>query len=162
MVHIRLFFISLLFLLGSSSCAAEILTGKVVKVADGDTFTLLVDGRTQYRIRLHGIDAPEIKGGQPFSRVARQALADMVAGQLVAVEVRDTDRYGRYIGVVTTAEVADVNLAMLQAGLAWHYSRYDNTPSYRQAQKAARSRRLGLWADKSPINPQSWRKGVRH
>lgn len=81
MVHIRLFFISLLFLLGSSSCAAEILTGTVVKVADGDTFTLLVDGRTQYRIRLHGIDAPEIKGGQPFSRVARQTLADLVAGR---------------------------------------------------------------------------------
>lgn len=35
------------------------LTGKVVGVHDGDTLTLLVD-RTQYKIRLDGIDAPEL------------------------------------------------------------------------------------------------------
>ena len=44
-------------------CAsAETLTGKVVRIADGDTFTLLVN-KKQHRIRLHGIDAPETKGG---------------------------------------------------------------------------------------------------
>lgn len=46
---------------------AETLIGKVVRIADGDTFTLLID-KKQHRIRLHGIDAPETKGGQPYSQ----------------------------------------------------------------------------------------------
>lgn len=55
--------------------AAETLTGKVVKVADGDTLTLLV-GTDQVRVRLHGIDAPE--KNQAFGSRARQALSDRV------------------------------------------------------------------------------------
>ena len=43
------------------------LTDKVVKIADGDTLTLLV-GKTQINVRLEGIDTPE--RGQPFGRKA--------------------------------------------------------------------------------------------
>ncbi len=56
--------------------------GKVVAVADADTLTVLVD-KTQYRIRLAGIDAPE--KGQPFGTKAREALADKVFGKTVKV-----------------------------------------------------------------------------
>jgi micrococcal nuclease len=44
---------------------------KVVGVADGDTLTVLRD-KTTYRVRLHGIDAPE--GGQAYGRRAKETL----------------------------------------------------------------------------------------
>lgn len=140
------------------SSQAQTLTGKVVKVADGDTFTLLVVGNEQVRVRLHGIDAPEITGGQPFSRAAKEYLSDMIAGQQVTVVVLDTDRYGRTIGIVRTPAVQDVNLRMLEAGMAWHYNFYDRTPAYIEAEQEARKARKGLWADPNPINPYNWRK----
>ena len=148
----------LLLVILAVSCGARTLTGKVVKVSDGDTFTLLLDGGSTVRVRLHGIDAPEIRGGQPYSRAAREHLADMIAGRTVAVDVRDTDRYGRSIGVVSTSDVADVNLEMLRAGMAWHYSHYDSTPAYRDAERAARRDGLGLWRDRNPVNPYDWRR----
>ncbi len=75
--------------------ATETHVGKVVKVADGDTLTLLTDGR-QIKVRLAEIDTPE--KGQPFGNKAKQALAEMVFGKQVKVIVVDVDRYGRTVG----------------------------------------------------------------
>ena len=68
----------MVLLMVTLSVSAENLTGRVVRVSDGDTFVLLVDGNKQVRVRLHGIDAPEMSGGQPYCRQSRQALADMI------------------------------------------------------------------------------------
>ena len=136
---------------------AETLMGKVVRIADGDTFTLLVE-KKQHRIRLYSIDAPDTKGGQPYSQKSKDYLASMIAGKTVHVGAKDTDRYGRYLGVVSTSDIKDVNLEMIRSGMAWHYSYYDNTPAYKTAQQQAKKARKGLWADPSPINPYEWRK----
>lgn len=136
---------------------SQTLTGRVVRIADGDTFTLLVE-KKQHRIRLYGVDAPETKGGQPYSQKAKDYLASMIAGRTVQVEVKDTDRYGRYLGVVSTTDIKDVNLDMIRSGMAWHYSYYDNTTAYKSAQQQAQKGRKGLWRDPSPINPYEWRK----
>lgn len=136
---------------------AQTLTGKVVRIADGDTFTLLVE-KKHHRIRLYGIDAPETKGGQPYSQKAKDYLASMIAGKTVQVEVKDTDRYGRYLGVVNTGGIKDVNLEMIRSGMVWHYDYFDNTPAYKMAQQQAKKAKKGLWADPSPINPYDWRK----
>ncbi len=58
------------------------LEGKVVRIADGDTITVLVDW-TQVKVRLSAIDAPE--RGQDFSQRSRQALADLVFGKEVTI-----------------------------------------------------------------------------
>ena len=65
--------------------AADTLTGKVVRIADGDTVTILVGGN-QVRVRLFGIDAPE--RGQDYSRKSSEALADLVFGKEVRVVVQ--------------------------------------------------------------------------
>jgi len=69
--------------------------GKVVKIADGDTITVLFD-KTQHRIRLAGIDAPENK--QAFGTRSRQALADKVFGKEVKVVWKKRDKYKRILG----------------------------------------------------------------
>ena len=51
----------------------------------------------------------------------------------------------------------DINLAMLQAGLAHHYKRYDNSPAYAAAENEARQNRRGLWSDPNPIPPEQFR-----
>jgi endonuclease YncB( thermonuclease family) len=63
---------------------------RVVKIADGDTITVLLD-KTQHRIRLEGIDAPE--KGQAYGTKAGQALADKVFGKTIRVEWKKRDRY---------------------------------------------------------------------
>ena len=80
------------------------LTGKVVSVHDGDTLTVLDATKTQHKVRLHGIDAPETK--QAFGTVARKGLADQVFGKVVDVEVVDKTgtaaRWARSTSAVAT------------------------------------------------------------
>lgn len=58
--------------------AAETLNGRVVGITDGDTLTLLASGNLQVRIRLEGIDAPEL--GQPFGNASKQNLSQLAYG----------------------------------------------------------------------------------
>ncbi len=68
-MHWAVRLITLCFLVFLSLAAsADSLTGKVVKVADGDSITVLDSTNTQHRIRLQGIDAPE--KGQPYGNPA--------------------------------------------------------------------------------------------
>ena len=148
-------FFSLLLMI-PSMLFAQVLSGKVVKIADGDTFTLLVNNHDQVKVRLDGIDAPEKK--QAFGNKAKQYLSSMIWGVPVTVKVLKKDRYGRSIGKVSTAKVKDVNLEMIKAGYAWHYKEYNKDKSYASAENNARKRKLGIWKDKNPIKPQVFRK----
>jgi endonuclease YncB( thermonuclease family) len=105
--------------------------GKVVKIADGDTITVLLD-KTQHKIRLEGIDAPE--KGQAYGTKARQALADKVFGETVRVDWKKRDRYGRIIGRVYLGN-RDIALEMVKDGFAWHYKRYSKEAAFANAQK---------------------------
>ena len=95
----RALLIGILLAVASVATAAKphyTLTGKVVAIADGDTLTVLDETKTQHKIRLAGIDAPE--KGQAFGTKAREALGDKVFQQTVRVEVIDVDRYRREVG----------------------------------------------------------------
>ena len=72
-------------------------TAPVVRIADGDTITVLHD-RQRVRIRLWGIDAPEM--AQAWGPEAKQFTAARVEGQTVTLQVHDTDRYGRTVAEV--------------------------------------------------------------
>ncbi len=152
------FRIQALFLLLSCSLFAEELAGLVVRVADGDTITILDPARTQYKIRLQGIDAPE--KGQPFGRASGRFLARLVAGRDVKIQWSKKDKYGRILGTVFL-DNRDINLEMLQAGFAWHYKRFDSTPAYTRAETEARAAKRGLWQDKKPVEPHEYRKAKR-
>jgi len=131
---------------------------KVVGVHDGDSLTGLDDGRIQYKIRLQAIDAPEL--GQPFGQAAKRALSGKVFGRDVVVIPQTTDRFGRTVGRVLVAG-RDAALEMLEEGMAWHYEQYDDEERLREAERAARAARKGLWQDRSPEPPWQWRKQGR-
>ena len=128
----------------------------MVKVADGDTATILDASNRQHKIRFHGIDAPE--KSQAFGKAAAKHLASLIAGREVVVKVQDVDQYGRTVGKVF-ADGRDINLEMIRAGYAWHYRRFDKSPSYAAAESEARSAKRGLWSDPHPINPAEFRRG---
>lgn len=134
------------------------LSGKVVGIADGDTFTLLLPGNTTKKIRLYGVDAPERK--QPFGTVSRQRLSELIFSKQVSVVEKDVDRYGRIVGEAFV-DGRSVNEEMLRSGLVWHYTDYDKNPEWAQLQKEARRARVGLWQDKNPTPPWQWRKEQR-
>lgn len=154
-----------LFLLWPLISAGAELQGRVVGVLDGDTVDVLVSEHDSYRIRLAGIDAPE--RAQPFGKVAKQAMSDLVMGRDVRVEYEKRDRYGRIIGVVM-AGGTDAGMGLIEQGLAWHYKRYahEQKPQqrvdYDEAENAARVKRSGLWADSNPTPPWEWRRRDKH
>lgn len=90
----RVRFIPLLAaLLFAAPSGADTLHGRVVAVTDGDTVKVLDAANTQWKIRLMGIDAPEMK--QAFGARSKANLSDLVYGKSVTVEYSKTDRYGR-------------------------------------------------------------------
>ena len=147
-------------LLATSLHAAEY-QGRVVGVADGDTINVLDSSKTQHKVRLNGIDAPE--KGQPFTNRSRISLAMMVYQREVTIVTHKVDRYGREIGKVLH-DGQDVCLEQVKRGLAWHYKAHEREQSesdrnaYSAAEDAARAAKAGLWADKEPIAPWEWRK----
>lgn len=140
---------------------AEVLSGRVVGVADGDTITVLDSTNTQHKIRLGGIDAPEKK--QAFGNVSKKSLSDMVFNQQVDVEWHKEDHYGRKVGKVLVND-EDINLEQIKRGLAWFYKKYkselvqEDRITYEQAQQEAEANQVGLWVDANPIPPWDFRK----
>ncbi|MEN9996017.1 MAG: Thermonuclease precursor [Pseudomonadota bacterium] len=150
-----------IFLLLTIKLQAATLQGKVVSVADGDTLTVLDDKKTQHKIRLQGIDAPE--KAQAFGQKSKQSLNQLVHSKMVTVEFEKKDKYGRTVGKVLL-NGTDVCLEQIKLGMAWHYKQYQSEQSkeerdiYAQAEQTARTQVVGLWKDKSPTPPWEFRR----
>ena len=162
-------------LLSSLAARAEIQSfdARVVGVMDGDTITVLDANNAQHRIRLAGIDAPEM--GQPFNGRSKQSLRRMVMGKQVRIEWDEQDRYGRLVGKVWVTpaginctqepcpKTLDVGRAQLTVGLAWHYlgkhQGEEDSLAYEFDETEARARRAGLWSEPDPVAPWDWRHG---
>ena len=140
------------------SCNLE---GKVIRVVDGDSITVLDGKKEQHKIRLAGIDAPERQ--QPYGKVARQFLAKHIIKKQVCVGWYKRDKYQRLVGVIRL-EGEDINLKLVKAGLAWRYKQYKNEQSksdqvlYANAHKNAEQTKVGLWGDRRPVAPWLWRR----
>jgi endonuclease YncB( thermonuclease family) len=149
---VRIIALFLVFL--SAPASADTLTGKVVKITDGDTLYVLDANYKEHKIRLAGIDAPERK--QAYGLASRKHLASIVADKQVTVEYQKRDRYGRIVGKVWINGV-DACLKQVKAGFAWHYKKYQHEQSaedrelYADAENQARNERLGLWRENKSI-----------
>lgn len=158
----RLFAMFLLtMLLAVPAWAAQVFEGKVVGISDGDTLTVLTDQKQQIKVRLYGVDCPETK--QAYGTRARQFTSDKVFGKRVRVEVADTDRYGRTVGIVTAPGGSVLNSDLLAGGMGWLYTAYCKKPfcrDWKKLEEGARIAHKGLWAD-TAVPPWEFRKADR-
>lgn len=147
----------LLFLmLVCASVNASLFSAKVIGVHDGDTITVLHSGKPE-RIRLHGIDAPELS--QDFGRQAKKACSDLCFGKVVSIETTAKDRYGRTVAVVTAPGGINVNQELVKRGYAWWYREYaPNSKELPKLEEAARKAKLGLWTQGNPVPPSEFRR----
>lgn len=132
----------------------------VERVADGDTFTCR-DGR---RVRLLGMDTPELRQGEP-GRQAHAALRRLLPqGSTVRLEsdVAPRDRYGRDLAYVWTGSRM-VNEVLVREGWAMLYTLPPNVKyadRLERAQKAARAAGAGLWESGGfECSPRAYRRG---
>ena len=143
---------------------SKTLVGRVIGVSDGDTIVILGRDQQQHKVRLNGIDAPEM--GQESGRVAKENLSRLVFGREVSVNWMKRDRYDRLLGRVFIGST-DVNLAQLGAGLAWYYRAYESDvaaadrSTFDRVEREARAARRGLWHSGTAIPPWDYRTAAR-
>lgn len=124
----------------------------VVRFAfDGDTLDVGGIGR----VRLLGVDAPEIGRGfdtpAPFAREAREFMRSEVVGRWVRLEVdaETHDAYGRLLAYVIRDDGVDVNAELVRAGLARISARYPlrRLSELQSAESEAQGARRGMWGE---------------
>jgi micrococcal nuclease len=119
-------------------------------VIDGDTITVSGIGT----VRLLGVDAPEKTGGyresEPYGDEAARFLRSLLDGKLVRLEYdgEPKDRYDRTLAYVFLDDGTLANEAIIRAGLAETYRRFDywRKPAFQAAEREARDARRGMWA----------------
>lgn len=134
-------------------------SGRVVKVVDGDTYDILLDG-VQSRIRMDAIDAPE--RGQDFGTAAKNHLGRLCDGQIIRLNIKSRDRYGRIVAQSFLPDGRELGAEMIRAGMAWHYTKYSSDPRLSTLEQQAREARRGLWSMANPIAPWDYRKMKRN
>lgn len=132
---------------------AAMISGPVVRVADGDTLTIRLRGGREERVRILGINTPEVHGpvecGGPEASAAMKRLATGASVTVTPDPTQDRrDRFGRLLGYVEL-DGRDLGLEMIRSGLAIAYPfgrPFQRYPAYREAENAARQAKTGSWA----------------
>jgi endonuclease YncB( thermonuclease family) len=129
-----------------------------IRVIDGDSITL-----GKLRIRLQGIDAPELKqecldnkSNQLYKcgEVAKSYLIKLIDKQVVACTNEGLDRYKRQLAYCYVGKL-NLNSEMVRTGNALAYSKYDKT--FIKEEMEAKANKIGIWASKFE-NPEQYRK----
>ena len=162
----RIPLIIILFLLSTYTWAD--FDAEVIRIVDGDTIQVKDDNNKKLKIRLLGIDAPELK--QNFGKESSLYLNKIINGKFInVISLSNKDKpytldfYKRILGKIIF-NGKDINLEMIKKGMAWHYKKYKNSQSiedqqsYNKAENEARKRNIGLWSYEKPVPPWSWRK----
>lgn len=151
------FFVLVLLVFSHTELFADTYHAEVTAITDGDTVVVLQAYGQKVRVRLAGIDCPEVK--QPWGSRATQAASDYMKRKHVTVEEIGQDRYGRSIGRVFV-DGANINRALVSDGHCWAYTRYVKDKVLFELQDQAEERQSGLWGltDAEPVPPWEWRR----
>ena len=148
-------------LLLTSAASADSISGKPIRVHDGDTFT--IGGQS---IRLHGVDAPElnqtcIRDGKEWrcGEASRDALRALIGNDALTCEVKDVDRYSRVVAVCIAVGGRDLNDAMVADGWAVAYRQYSS--AYVESEARAQSSKRGIWAAQFDLPAEFRRHGTK-
>ena len=156
------------FRVKETDCTAANLTpahdpfeARVGRIIDGDTLTVLLEG-DEITVRLWGIDAPETKqaGGQ---RATAGLESIIPPGTKANVHPVETDRYGRMVAVIGPEDGWALNVIMAARGHAFHVDAYGSKGNrcLREAERAARDHRMGVWEKGNTVRPWEYRRTGR-
>ncbi|MFC6153070.1 thermonuclease family protein [Nocardioides yefusunii] len=131
-------------------------TGKVVKIVDGDTIDVRLSSGKVKRIRILGVDTPEVHGrtecyGKKASAATKRLIPVGTKVRLTSDSTQDrTDQYGRWLRHVhRSKDNTDVSRWLLKKGYARTFIWWDNplkkAKTYRAAEASAKKARRGLW-----------------
>jgi|1048.fasta_scaffold26818_3 endonuclease YncB( thermonuclease family) len=156
----------------SSDSLATAPTYVVVACNDGDTCRLKASDNTQIKVRLVGIDAPEMgkkskrkqKEGQSGGLEAKDFLNKLVVGKTVTLRSYGADAYGRNLAEIIV-ENEPANLRMVSEGLAEVYRgkppKGFNLQPYLTAQEDAVKSKKGIWKNEQYESPKDFRKRTK-
>jgi endonuclease YncB( thermonuclease family) len=128
--------------------------GTIVSVHDGDTFTFKDNENNEFKIRLAGIDAPELK--QEFGKESRD-FAKQYMNRKTEINVIKIDKYGRKVAEIYIEDTIWVNYKMVKAGWAVHYKKYSDNKILNDAEIDAKNKKKGVWSDTAFIMPWDYR-----
>ena len=138
------------------AASAAVFVARATTVPDGDTLWVQPsDGGAPRKLRLQGIDAPEIC--QPGGEQSALALRALVSHADLHIEVSYTDDYGRGLARITR-DGQDIAAAMVNAGHAWSYRWRRSLGPYAAQENAARQAKRGLFAQAAPEMPRDFRR----
>ena len=135
-----------MLLLITTAAHTEGLSGRAVQVISGNRIVLIGSHQTHYRLRLTGIETPQL--GKQWDHAARRFLATLVLGRLLNFHILGEDPDG-YLEAKVLYGGSDLSLRLIQAGLAVHRP---DQPSpidadrYVAAEKNAKRARQGMWS----------------
>lgn len=147
----------LLAAVAAAQAAAPALQGVVVRVVDGDTIHVRIEGGVE-KVRYIGVNTPELhhprKGEEPGGRAAAAVNRDLLSGRRVRLELdaQSRDRYGRLLAYVWVDDIM-VNAELVRRGFAQVMTVPPNVRHqalFLKLQREAREAGRGLWAEPAP------------
>ena len=147
---------------------------RVTKIVDGDTIDVAIpDGnRSTTRIRLWGVDTPEVAGPYTeqmyFGPQASTFTRTMMLGQQARIELsplRTRDKYDRLLAYVYHADTGEMlNEALLRTGHAYADTRFDHEHKneFARLERRAREHKVGLWEKVTPEQYPYWKRPKKY
>lgn len=109
--------------------------GKVIKVNDGDTFTIILEENLKLKVRLAYIDCPE--HDQQFGLEAKSYTSKILLNENVCIDIKYYDPYKRAVSWVKLGNGKVLNEELLKRGLAWHFIKFSKDPHLAALEKNA-------------------------
>ena len=132
----------------------ETISGKVIRVIDGNTIEILDSEKEVVKIMLSEVDCPEL--GQEFSEEAKKLTEKLVLKKRVVVELKGKDRWGNKLGQVMLNNGKLLHHELLQNGLAW--AKEEDNEALVNMQATAKASKSGLWISEDPTPPWIYRR----
>ncbi len=137
----------------------------VLNCHDGDTCRILSPDNLALKIRLIGIDAPEVsskktKENQPYGKESKKYINDLIKGKRITLKNYATDQYGRNLSEIFL-DKENVNLKMVETGMAEVYKGKSDKKldieTYHKAENEAKKNKIGIWSLPNYQSPKDYR-----
>ena len=135
---------------------------EVVSVHDGDTMHVRDSSGRVEKIRLYGVDCPEL--GQEYGDAAREITAGL-EGEYVDIQPIGGRSWGRIVALVELPDGPTLQATLVEDGLAWvddRFCRRLECDGWRQEQARAKYSQRGFWVEDDPLPPWQWRRAKKN